>query len=76
MEILNTKKTGQHEGRTVVTVTGFQILTSFFEAIIMVFNSLLDSYSERSLVSCSFISRGQEKNVTSKDKVTLHIACM
>lgn len=60
----------------MVSVTGFQIVMSFFEAIIMVFNSSLDSYSEESLASSSFTSRGQEKNVTSKDKVTLHIACM
>lgn len=70
MEVLNNKK------QAVVSVTGIQIVTSFFEANIMVFNSSLDSYSEESLVSRSFTSRGQEKNATSKDKVTLHTACM
>lgn len=57
----------------MVSVTVFQIVTSFFKAIITVFSSSQDSYSRKvkSLVTSSFTSRSQEKNDTSKDKVTL-----
>lgn len=57
----------------MVSITGFQIVTSFFEAIIVVSSASVDSYSRKAelLVSRFLPSGSQEENDTSKDKVTL-----
>lgn len=72
IKILNIKSQTSTREAIVVSVTGFQIVTSFLEAIIMVSSSSVDSCSRKaeSLVSSSFTSRSLKKNYTSKDKVT------